>query len=453
MKKLILLSIAILYGVFLLAFAWAQPGEFPSIEPFSNKDRVLILAPHPDDENIGCGGVIQRALKSGAKVKIMYLTNGDHNEFAFIVYEKRLVVRNPAFVAMGKVREEEAGKAMKILGVAESDLIFLGYPDYGTKNMFFYSWEGSAPFRDRLTRQSYVPYKEAPSYGAPYKSEHILADLERVLIAYKPTKIFVSHPADVNGDHWAYYCFLQIALQDLKKQFAEPKLYVYFVHAPGWPLPRHYHPQLELEPSAKHFPDALINWSSFKLTEDEIDKKYKAMLAYKSQTCVSAFYLLSFVRQNEIFGDYPLILLKKQKSALLKGKDVFNDDKRISYAVVDDYFWVRVRKPQELRSRLFFRFYFFGYNDDVPYSKMPNICVRTKKDKVVVEELNLKKNLDPQGTSAQLKGELFILKVPLKLLGDPDFLLTCVMTDKTFLPLDAVGFRKVKILDSPSRRK
>jgi hypothetical protein len=175
------------------------------------------------------------------------------------------------------------------------------------------------------------------------------------------------------------------------------------------------------------------------------------MLAYKSQTCVSAFYLLAFVRQNEIFGDYPLILLKKQKSARLKGRDVFNDDKRISYAVVDDYFWVRVRKPQELRSRLFFRFYFFGYKDNVPYNKMPNICVRTRKDKVAVEELNLKKNLGPQGTSAQLKGEHFILKVPLKLLGDPDFILTCVMTDKTFLPLDAAGFRRVKILEGLGR--
>ena len=425
----------------------ARAEELPSVEPFSSDDRVLIMAPHPDDEDIGCGGVIQRAVKSGAKVKIMYLTNGDHNEFAFIVYEKRLVFRNSAFVAMGKVREEEAKKAMKILGVDSDNLIFLGYPDYGTNNMFFSSWENNAPFRDRLTRQSYVPYKEAPSFGAPYKSENILNDIEKTLLDYKPTKIFVSHPADVNGDHWAYYCFLQIALQDIKKDFPEPKVYAYFVHTPGWPSPRHFHPQLGLTPPDKDFPEGLINWSSFKLTEEEIQNKYKAMLAYKSQTCVSAFYLLAFVRQNELFGDYPTVNLKKQNSALTKKPAAFNDDRRVSYAAVNDYLWVRVKKPPELRNRLFFRFYFFGYNDDVPYSKMPNIRVRTKKDKVWVEELTQKKIMDSQGTVAELKGSYFILKVPLKLLGNPDFLLTCVVTDKTFLPLDSAGFRKIKILD------
>ncbi|MFA5345740.1 MAG: PIG-L family deacetylase [Candidatus Omnitrophota bacterium] len=438
---------AVFLFVTLFFTAAAQGGEFPSIEPFSQADRVLILAPHPDDEDIGCGGVIQRAVKSGAQVKIAYLTNGDHNEFAFIVYKKWLVLRNSEFIAMGKVREEEAKKAMKILGVDERNLIFLGYPDYGTDTMFFSSWEKNAPFKDILTRQSYVPYKEAPSFGAPYKSENILSDLKRVLLEYKPNKIFVSHPADVNGDHWAYYCFLQIALQDLKKELPEPKVYAYFVHTPGWPAPRHYHPDLELTPSEKDFSDGLINWFSFKLTKEEIENKYKAMLCYRSQTCVSAFYLLAFVRGNELFGDYPVISLKRQDSGVTKTAELFNSDKRVSYAVVDDSLWVRVRKPPEVKDRLFFRFYFFGYNDDVPYSKMPNIRVRTKKDKVTVEELALKKTLEPAGTTALLRGSYFILKVPLKLLGNPDFILTCVVTDKTFLPLDSAGFRKLKILD------
>lgn len=133
-----LFSLVVLSSAILLSVFTAEAEEkFPSLEPFNQDDRILILAPHPDDEDIGCGGVIQRALKAGSQVKVMYLTNGDHNEFAFIVYEKRLVMRNSAFVAMGKVREEEAKKAMKLLGLDESDLIFLGYPDYGTESMFF----------------------------------------------------------------------------------------------------------------------------------------------------------------------------------------------------------------------------------------------------------------------------------------------------------------------------
>ncbi|MDD2752711.1 MAG: PIG-L family deacetylase, partial [Candidatus Omnitrophica bacterium] len=59
-------------------------SEFGYLEPFSAYDRVLVLAPHPDDEAIGCAGIIQEALAKNANLHVVYLTNGDHNEFAFI---------------------------------------------------------------------------------------------------------------------------------------------------------------------------------------------------------------------------------------------------------------------------------------------------------------------------------------------------------------------------------
>ena len=37
----------------------------PALEPVVKDDRILILAPHPDDEAIACAGVIQEALKKG----------------------------------------------------------------------------------------------------------------------------------------------------------------------------------------------------------------------------------------------------------------------------------------------------------------------------------------------------------------------------------------------------
>lgn len=43
---------------------------------FRNK-KVLIIAPHPDDEVIGCGGFISKARRSGAAVYVLYLTVGD----------------------------------------------------------------------------------------------------------------------------------------------------------------------------------------------------------------------------------------------------------------------------------------------------------------------------------------------------------------------------------------
>ena len=191
-------------------------SEMPALEFFKARERVLILAPHPDDEAIACSGVIQQALKAGAKIRIVYLTNGDHNELAFIVYEKRITRRQGEFVHMGKVRQQEAVKAMKFLGLSENDLVFLGYPDYGTFEIFSQYWQSKKPFRDRLTRISSVPYKDNPSYGDAYCGESILNDLSKQILDYKPNKIFVSHPADVNVDHKSLYLFLQVALSDLE---------------------------------------------------------------------------------------------------------------------------------------------------------------------------------------------------------------------------------------------
>jgi len=46
----------------------------------------MVVAPHPDDEVLGAGGLIQQAVAAGAEVRIVYLTNGDHNQIAFKLY-------------------------------------------------------------------------------------------------------------------------------------------------------------------------------------------------------------------------------------------------------------------------------------------------------------------------------------------------------------------------------
>lgn len=43
---------------------------------------ALILAPHPDDEVFGCGGIIHRLKKAGSRVYVLYLTVGEARDFS-----------------------------------------------------------------------------------------------------------------------------------------------------------------------------------------------------------------------------------------------------------------------------------------------------------------------------------------------------------------------------------
>ena len=434
-----------------------------SFEPIKQEDRILILAPHPDDEAIGCAGVIQQAIKAKAKVEILYLTNGDHNQFAFIVYEKRLTFKKGEFIHMGELRKKEAIKAMALLGLDRDDLIFLGYPDFGTFTIFSQYWQSKKPFRDLLTRISSVPYKDNLSFGAPYTGESILADLKKVLLDYKPNKIFVSHPADVNPDHKSLYLFLQIALRDLKQEFPQPKIYPYLIHCVGWPLPRHYHPELNLEPPAK-FSNTEINWERLKLTPQQLDKKYQAILCYKSQTESSAFYLFSFARKNELFGDYPKIKLEKQVSLkeravsffgfsdMFPGSevgrvsdthDVGSDNGQVSYAIADDCFLVRLEKTGEFKRDFTFLLFIFGYSDKTPFPQMPKIriFVKNKRFKMFVN----KKRIKSEEIFLESGPHTLTLKIPLRVLGNPDFIVTSLKAYGGILPVDTSSFRKIEI--------
>src|SRR6476646_8375445 len=53
-----------------LSAAFAQPSP-------TRSDSIVVFAPHPDDEVIGCAGIIMQALARGARVKVVDITSGD----------------------------------------------------------------------------------------------------------------------------------------------------------------------------------------------------------------------------------------------------------------------------------------------------------------------------------------------------------------------------------------
>jgi LmbE family N-acetylglucosaminyl deacetylase len=75
--------------------------------------RVLVVAPHPDDDLIGCGGSIAKHLKNSNQVFVVYITNGDAECPQFL----------PA--QFTKIRKKETFNAARIIGLKKENLFFL----------------------------------------------------------------------------------------------------------------------------------------------------------------------------------------------------------------------------------------------------------------------------------------------------------------------------------------
>jgi LmbE family N-acetylglucosaminyl deacetylase len=103
-----------------LARLLAEPGA-----------SVVVGAPHPDDETLASGGLLQRAQAAGAAVSVLLLTDGDNNPWPQRWLERRLRIDADARAAWGRRRRAEAIDALACLGLPASCLHAMGWPDLG----------------------------------------------------------------------------------------------------------------------------------------------------------------------------------------------------------------------------------------------------------------------------------------------------------------------------------
>ncbi len=447
------LRLRIVYCIVLIFFAsstllcFAQ--DIKPMQEFTSNDRILILAPHPDDEVVATGGVIQKALQKNAKVKVLFLTNGDHNTPAFIVYEKRLIIRQGEFIHMGQVRRDESLEALKKLGLAEKDCVFLGYPDSGTMEILLKYWGNDSPFKSILTRISKVPYLNCMSPGAPYVGESILNDIEKVIIDFKPTLVFVSSPIDANVDHCSLYLFLQIALWELEGVMEKPVVLPYLVHPEGWPhleewpKPRGYHPEIELTPPVLLKSDEII-WQRLDLTGEEVRMKHDAMQYYKIQNEYNPTYLATFARKNELVGNYSTVKLSRDGSWCNVGT-------ALAYSHKDDNLLIRLALKNKRDKDVNITLFLLGYRKDSDFSKMPKLAIsiglkglNTKYREQEVSVKDRKQRISSSKVQLIKEGNILILKIPLSSLNDPIHILACAKAGSIVLPAVDTAWRDIQ---------
>lgn len=108
--------------------------------------NVLVIAPHPDDECIGCGGTICLHVERGDKVSAVFLTSGE------------LGLKHLAKEEAWRIRENEAKRAGKILGFAE--LQFLRCRDWFLGEEIEMAASALVPILQRLQPQLiYLPHE------------------------------------------------------------------------------------------------------------------------------------------------------------------------------------------------------------------------------------------------------------------------------------------------------
>lgn len=80
-------------------------------------EKVLVLAPHMDDEVIGCGGALHRHVLRGADVSVVFMTDGRAGSGSLVDLSGK--ERKLEEIELIKAREEESAMALKTLGIKE----------------------------------------------------------------------------------------------------------------------------------------------------------------------------------------------------------------------------------------------------------------------------------------------------------------------------------------------
>lgn len=408
---------------------------------FTSSDRVLILAPHPDDEIIATAGIIQKVIQANAELKIVYFTNGEYNEISYFFYKKNPAISRTGFINIGKTRQKEAHAATAYLKVDKKNLVFLGYPDRFTEAILTSFWMSKWRAMSMLTRIGHVPYRDALSYGAPYTGESILSDLKHVLIDFKPTKIFVSSPNDTNPDHRSLYVFTSIAILDLEKQLQDPVLYTYLIHKSGWPKVKRYLPSFDLNPP-DDFVVKDVKWQKAYLTDKEIKDKREALLCYKSQLAFAKSYLMSFIRRNELLCSYKKIYLHEegQKGCPNIKSKIISD---ITYNKDKEFLYINIKLKKNIGRLAKANVYLLAYRKDKDFSLMPKIFFRAKDNTMMVYEKRKRVLIEGAKTNSD-KNHISII-FPLKALENPDHIFTRIILKGRVLALYAGPWRILEL--------
>lgn len=184
--------------------------------------KVLIIAAHPDDEVLGCGGTIAKAVAMGAIVSVKFMGEGVSARFPIGRYE------GLEFDCQTKIRLDSAKNAMTSLGINSYD------------------------FGERLCGQ----FDQYPLLS-------LVKDIEETLENFCPDILLTHNPAEVNIDHRICYEAVEIACRPTRL-YIPSEIYTFEIPCSGsWTFDSVFKPNVFVD-IADFWESKLIAWDCYR---------------------------------------------------------------------------------------------------------------------------------------------------------------------------------------------
>jgi LmbE family N-acetylglucosaminyl deacetylase len=235
----------------------------------------MMFAPHPDDESLAAGVFLQRAVATGAAVRVVYATDGERNCWPQRLLERKIRISDEDRRRWGVRRRGEALAALRVLGVAPESVQFLSLPDQGVTDLLL---NGNRETMQRLA--------------------NVISD-------WQPTHLLLPAAADTHPDHSGLAVLLGFALED-------------YLPPQPWLTRLHY---------LVHGASAAFRRQAYELPCAALERKVKqhAILRHVTQVALSRRRFLSYARRPERFvlgdgktsaGDGPIAAFTREHNAL-----------------------------------------------------------------------------------------------------------------------------------------
>jgi LmbE family N-acetylglucosaminyl deacetylase len=262
---------------------------------------MLVIAPHPDDEVLAAGGLLQHLREANGALRVVYLTDGEGYREGVQAEGHVIAPKVSDYRAYGHQREHEARAALRVLGFGAGSITFLGFPNGGLNRLMTTYWsEHRRAYRSPYTRLDRPSKSEILVPDTEFRGEDLSEELAQIIGDFAPTTILVPRKEDQHVDHCAAWFFLADALGDHRR--VHPGLDVdvinYIIHYYSWP----FEDEAPRIPPPEGLRGGVSGWLNVPLNAVQLKNKRAALAQYKSQMDVMGWFLNGFARRNEWFS-------------------------------------------------------------------------------------------------------------------------------------------------------